>query len=879
MKFKWMLVFSMLLVLFMAGCGSGLDKYSIAGYVVDDAGKGVAGVQIIFSGNATAATTDQNGFWGKSQLSGTVTVTPVKTGWKFTPENKQVLGQDTHVDFVGHPEGSYTVSGQVKDDYGQGVANVTIAFDGGLLSVQTDGEGKWSKSGLKDTVKITPAKAGWVFTPANFQVTGARSDVNFTAHQSVNYTISGRLTDANGTGLSNVEVAFSGETTSVYTDSEGRWSKGGLNGTLTVTPKKTGWLFIPASQDVSASKIDVDFVGQPLYTLSGKVTYINGSPAKGVTIDFLNENNQKVATCSVDNTGHWTKNDLFGTITVVPSRPRTQTDPTLIFTPTQKTFTSSGTVDFSAEPKITRIDVTPNNVSVKENETLQMTATCYDDAIQSNVAIVQPTWTVVHGTGTGSITQTGVFTGKTIGTVTIEARHGVVGTASLTVIHQSTSYVPGDYATIQAAIDAAIDGDTVIVKPGRYIENLDFKGKTITLRSTNPADANVVMSTIIDGGSKSACILIKNVKGEAIIDGLTLTNGTGISVQGVDDTWRTCGGAIFISASSVTIRNNIIQGNSAVYGGGIRADYWNHNYTLRIEHNTVQQNTSTEGGGGIVIQNGKSIIDSNIIRENQALGNNSDSRGWGGGIEVFTDADTTITNNTIAQNKANIAGGIYGQDNAQTIISANLIQDNTADSNGGVLCYNNSIDISDNTFSGNSSPNFNYALYIGALQDETLSTVTIMKNIFENGFGTIYLRDGSARVELNQFKQNQGTFRIYQGNHTVKNNTFSGNHSDYGGALLVSGNVPSVVLVGNTFANNSATYHGGAVYVGSGAKLLNESGGTLPNPDTYNIYANNTPENIYYYITTAARNKVLPVEKEGVSTLHQDLTKAANRKK
>ena len=65
------------------------------------------------------------------------------------------------------------------------------------------------------------------------------------------------------------------------------------------------------------------------------------------------------------------------------------------------------------------------------------------------------------------------------------------------VVWADTFTVPTDFATIQEAIDAAVDGDCINVEPGTYVENIDFMGKAITVQSTDGEDV-----TIIDG---SAC--------------------------------------------------------------------------------------------------------------------------------------------------------------------------------------------------------------------------------------------------------------------------------------------------------------------------------------------------------------------------------------
>lgn len=86
----------------------------------------------------------------------------------------------------------------------------------------------------------------------------------------------------------------------------------------------------------------------------------------------------------------------------------------------------------------------------------------------------------------------------------------------------TTIYVPDDYPTVQGAIDASVNNDTIVVRPGRYIENIWIDGKNITLMSESGP-----LTTILDGENNwGAVVNIKN-GGSPIIDGFTITNGIG----------------------------------------------------------------------------------------------------------------------------------------------------------------------------------------------------------------------------------------------------------------------------------------------------------------------------------------------------------------
>ena len=134
-----------------------------------------------------------------------------------------------------------------------------------------------------------------------------------------------------------------------------------------------------------------------------------------------------------------------------------------------------------------------------------------------------------------------------------------------------------DFNTIQAAIDDSSDGDTIIVAQGTYTgdgnRDIDFNGKAITVRSTDPNDPNIVAATIIDcNGIETephrAFHFHSNEDANSIVDGLTIINGYAWDeFDGTDILGD--GGGILVENSSLTISNCIIRNCKAANGGGI----------------------------------------------------------------------------------------------------------------------------------------------------------------------------------------------------------------------------------------------------------------------------------------------------------------------
>lgn len=135
---------------------------------------------------------------------------------------------------------------------------------------------------------------------------------------------------------------------------------------------------------------------------------------------------------------------------------------------------------------------------------------------------------------------------------------------TLTVKQDNT----GDFTRIQDAIEAAQTGDTVLIWPGTYYENIDFIGKSITVGSlmltTN--DDSYKYNTIIDGNHNGSCVLVMWNVENAVLYGLTLQHGSGFAFEGEP---FTTGGAIFVyEYSNLNVINCLITDNFASASGG-----------------------------------------------------------------------------------------------------------------------------------------------------------------------------------------------------------------------------------------------------------------------------------------------------------------------
>jgi hypothetical protein len=191
---------------------------------------------------------------------------------------------------------------------------------------------------------------------------------------------------------------------------------------------------------------------------------------------------------------------------------------------------------------------------------------------------------------------------------------------------------PADFNNIQAAIIDSNDGDTVIVHPGLYLENINFMGKNITLTGADPDNPDSVASTVLDArGQGSVVTFHGDENSTCVLKGFTISGG-GIGY----------GGGICGNGATAAINRCVIIGNVAGdEGGGL------YKCNGEISNCVISSNSCHEGGGGLSRCDGP--ITNCIITSNSVLES-------GGGLCL---CDGPIINCTIAYNKAwYFSGGI-----------------------------------------------------------------------------------------------------------------------------------------------------------------------------------------------------------------------------
>lgn len=244
-----------------------------------------------------------------------------------------------------------------------------------------------------------------------------------------------------------------------------------------------------------------------------------------------------------------------------------------------------------------------------------------------------------------------------------------LATINLAGAEAAMLHVPGDFPTIQAAINGARNGDKVIVADGVYTGpgnvDLDFRGKAITVRSAGGAAACVIDCNGTPQDPHRGFTFQSGETPESILEGFTILRGA--TRQGAIDDQFNGAGILVTNGSSPTIRNMVIEGARAGCWGG--AICCSHQSSPVIANCTLRNNYSNDDGGALFAWNGsRPTLINALVTGNQA-------RATGGGITLFDDG-VRIVNCTIVGNSAPFGAGILDSSSRAVILNS-IIRGNT----------------------------------------------------------------------------------------------------------------------------------------------------------------------------------------------------------
>jgi parallel beta-helix repeat protein len=372
---------------------------------------------------------------------------------------------------------------------------------------------------------------------------------------------------------------------------------------------------------------------------------------------------------------------------------------------------------------------------------------------------------------------------------------------SATVLH-----VPSEYPTIQAGIDAAGEGDTVLVADGTYTgdgnRDLDFGGVNMVVMSENGPEATTIDCEASWLDPHRGFYFHSGEDSSSIVQGFAIENGFAAGSYP-----ESCGGAIYCGGSSPTIVDNTITASTALDdGGGIYCDA----SSPTVEGNMIADNMAHDSGGGIYCSASSPAIVNNTITANMAVDN-------GGGIHCDA-SSPTVEGNTIAENECGSQGaGICCLDNSAATIVNNTIRGNVATNGltrgGGIYCLYSPIVVVGNLIAENTARNAGgiWVHYSAA----TIRNNMIVENTCEwSGGGLHCSYPPSAIVTGNTITRNTtahggGGLSCYESSPTIEHNTITENTGGTCGGGIYCSSHSSPTITANTIANNTAINGGG----------------------------------------------------------------------
>jgi fibronectin-binding autotransporter adhesin len=345
--------------------------------------------------------------------------------------------------------------------------------------------------------------------------------------------------------------------------------------------------------------------------------------------------------------------------------------------------------------------------------------------------------------------------------------------------------------SIQACINAASDGDTILIAAGRYTESLTLS-KPVSLTGIN-RDTTIIHAV---AGQRVLTVTGTTINNSVVISGLTFTGG-----------YADQGGGIYADVSLTVMSSRFIS-NSTIYGGGLYIIGSAALSDVNFEDNTCR-NTSGQGGG-INARNGTLSLTRAVFIRNTCTAVYSEN------------SPTTIVDSRFEQNSGSVGGGVWVY-RVSASVSNTVFLSNTANLYGGGLI---AIDpfISGGRFQSNTAPQGGGIYGLGTA---TITGTEFISNTASDSGGGAYL--GAATIANSRFERNTCLSPYPGGQHggggltvidlSLSNTVFVSNTSmTNGSAIELWNDGYSATIVNSLFAHNEAANNGAVIKAGVGAQ-------------------------------------------------------------
>jgi uncharacterized repeat protein (TIGR01451 family) len=410
-----------------------------------------------------------------------------------------------------------------------------------------------------------------------------------------------------------------------------------------------------------------------------------------------------------------------------------------------------------------------------------------------------------------------------------------VSAAPADELHVCLSGCP--YASVQAAVDAANDGDVIKVAAGTYtgvsaregVTQVVYISKSVTIQGgytpgnwiTPDPEANI---TTLDAQGHGRVLYVIGGNG-SVIDGLHITGGNAFGQLGEhlpSYTNGSAGGGVYVHGAvdpfgaEFTLTNNHIYENIARHGGGVYMSFCCSNATLR--GNTFTANNGQETGGGVLLHAGAAVLTDNVFDANSA--------GRGGGFYMHCNG-TEFRRNTFVDNAATTAGGGLFLDMVcgEAKLYETFVISNTSERGGGLAIASTGlagwgekdVSLSNTVIADNQAYIEGGGIYIESVYSLQLLHTTLARNGGGDGSGvrigaSTLMGPGSSTVALtNTILANQSIgLGVTDGNTVTVNGILW-----YSTPITISQSPSAIVSVQNQITGDPAFLTGGDYHIGA----------------------------------------------------------------